>query len=194
MHRSKKILAVISARGQSKRLPRKNIKLLSGRPLIAWTINQARASRYLDKVIVSTDDKEIAEVSREYKAEIPFLRPAVLATDEAKSMDTVLHAVKWFRSHNIYYDLVMLLQPTSPLRETGDIDRAIELLLENDAPALVSVFNGKVNGAIYLAYCDYLMKERNFSGPETFSYSMPEERSLDIDEDKDFMLAERIKK
>lgn len=120
-------------------MPGKNIRPLLNKPLIAWTIVQALASRYLDRVIVTTDDKKIAEVSKKYGAEVPFLRPDELATDEARTIDVALHAISRFELDNSAYDLVMLLQPTSPLRKAGDIDGAIELLFFKNAQAVVSV-------------------------------------------------------
>ncbi len=140
MYKGKKILGLIPARGGSKGIPKKNIKLLAGKPLIAWTIEQALNSKYLDKVLVSTDDKEIAEISKKYKAEVPFLRPKELAADEAKSIDVIIHALDFLKAQGLNYDYLMLLEPTSPLRETQDIDRTIEILSNNKrAKAIVSV-------------------------------------------------------
>ena len=141
MYKGKNILGLIPARGGSKGLPRKNIKPLLGKPLIAWTIEQALASRYLDRVVVSTDNKEIAEISKKYGAEVPFMRPKELAEDNAKGIDVVLHAIDWLKENNKrkQYDLMMLLQPTSPLRATEDIDKAIETLFLKEAKAIVSV-------------------------------------------------------
>lgn len=139
MYKDKTILGLIPARGGSKSLPRKNIRPLLGKPLIAWTIEQALASKYLDGVIVSTDDEEIAEISKKYGAEVPFMRPKELATDETKGIDVVLHAVDWIEINNKPYNLLMLLQPTSPLRTYEDIDKAIKLLFSKKAQAVVSV-------------------------------------------------------
>lgn len=139
MFNGKRILATIPARGGSKGLPGKNIRSLAGKPLIAWSIEAAFGSRYLDKVLVSTDSPEIAETAGRFHAEVPFLRPAHLATDEAKGLDAVLHAIQWLENHGESYDLVMILQPTSPLRTVRDIDRAIELFFQKNASAIVSV-------------------------------------------------------
>ena len=139
MYKGKNILGLIPARGGSKGLPRKNIKLLLGKPLIAWTIEQALASRYLDRVVVSTDDKEIAEISKKYGAEVPFIRPKELARDESKGIDVLLHAINWIEKNDKSYDLLMLLQPTSPLRNAEDIDKSIELLFYKNADSIVSV-------------------------------------------------------
>jgi len=141
MYKGRTILGLIPARGGSKGLPRKNIKPLLGKPLIAWTIEQALASKYLDKVVVSTDDKEIAEISKKYGAAVPFMRPKELAEDNAKGIEVVLHAIDWLKKNNKQkqYNLLMLLQPTSPLRSTEDIDKAIEILFLKEAKAIVSV-------------------------------------------------------
>jgi len=121
----KKILAVIPARGNSKGLPSKNIKILNGKPLIAWTINAALNSRYIDKVIVSTDSPKIAKISSKFGAEIPFIRPSYLATDSAGSIDVALHAInEMFKKEK--YDIIVFLQPTSPLRNSKDIDTALQ--------------------------------------------------------------------
>ena len=127
MYKGENIFGLISARGGSKGLPRKNIKLLSGKPLIAWTIEQALASKYLDRVLVSTDDKKIAEISKKYGAEVPFMRPKELAEDNAKGIEVVLHAIDWLNENDKQkqYDLIMLLQPTSTLRIIGYINKAI---------------------------------------------------------------------
>lgn len=111
------IIAIVPARGGSKGLLRKNIKSLLGRPLIAWTIEQARSSRYIDKIVVSTDDKEIAKISKKYGAEVPFLRPKELARDDSPTIDAIMHAINWFEERGEYFDLVVLLEPTSPLRK-----------------------------------------------------------------------------
>lgn len=140
MYKGKSILALIPARGGSKGLPRKNIRPLLGTPLMAWSIDQGLGSRYLDSVLVSTDDGEIASVARQYGAEVPFMRPAALATDEAASIDVIAHAVESLKSAGRVFDYLLLLEPTSPLREVSDIDASIELLLEHpSAQALVSV-------------------------------------------------------
>lgn len=134
-------LAIIPARGGSKGLPRKNIRLLAGKPLIVWTIEQAKKSKYSDKVIVSTEDKEIAKISKKYGAEVPFLRPKELATDSSPTIDTIIHAISWFEKREEYFDIVVLLEPTSPLRKKDDLDNAIELFIESidKADSLVSV-------------------------------------------------------
>ncbi len=122
-----KILAVIPARGGSKRLPGKNIKTLGGKPLIAWSIDAARASGCCVDVLVSTDDPAIAEVAKAHGASVPWLRPAELASDTAGSVDVLLHAVDWYQAHRAPLDAVLLLQPTSPFRSSDAIARAVDL-------------------------------------------------------------------
>ena len=134
-----RLLAIIPARGGSKRLPRKNILDLSGKPLIAWTIEAALNSKYIDRIVVSTDDQEIANISRKYGAEVPFLRPKSLATDDASSIDTVINVLGEVEIINQHYEYIVLLQPTSPLRTEIDIDKAIELLEKKSADSVISV-------------------------------------------------------
>ena len=124
-----KVLAVIPARGGSKGVPQKNIRLLAGKPLIGYTIDAARDSKELTNWIVSTDDEAIAEVARECGAEVPFIRPELLATDSAKAIPVIQHALKEMEERDgIQYDAVMMLQPTTPFRTAEDIDEAIRIL------------------------------------------------------------------
>ena len=139
MYEHKKILAVIPARGGSKRRKNKNILPLHAKPLIAWSIEAARASKYIDKVLVSTDSEAICEVAQKYGAETPFLRPKELAADDTKSVDVILHALEYFSAHGEEYDEVIILQPTSPLRDKADIDGAIEFFFAKDATSVVTV-------------------------------------------------------
>lgn len=141
MYKNKPILGLIPARGGSKGLSKKNIKETMGKPLIAWTVEQALTSKYLDKVVVSTDDKEIAEISKKYGAEVPFLRPKELARDDSPTIDAIMHAINWFEERGEYFDIIVLLEPTSPLRKEDDLDNAIKLFIENfdKADSLVSV-------------------------------------------------------
>ena len=133
-------LALIPARGGSKGIPHKNLAPGGGRPLIAWTVAAARAAGPVDRVVVSTDDAVIAAVGRELGAEIPFLRPAELAQDDTPGIAPPLHALRWLEKHEGYRPaLLLLLQPTSPLRTAEDIRAAVELLQARDADAVVSV-------------------------------------------------------
>lgn len=143
MYRDKKILAIIPARGGSKGILRKNIKKLGGKPLIAWTIECAQKSKYIDKVIVSTDDEEIADVAKEWGGEVPFMRPAELAQDDTPSVSVVVHALKECMHDG--YSYVILLQATSPFRTPSDIDGAIEKCLDCGANTCVSVTEAEVS-------------------------------------------------
>ena len=129
------VLALITARGGSKGLPGKNIRPVHGRPLIDYTIAAARTARSVDRVVLSTDDDAIASVAVECGCEVPFRRPAALASDDARSIDVVLHALGQLPA----YDLVVLLQPTSPARTAEDIDEACHQLVSRSAPSCVSV-------------------------------------------------------
>jgi CMP-N,N'-diacetyllegionaminic acid synthase len=139
------ILALIPARGGSKGLPKKNIIPLAEKPLIAWTIEQGLECNYIDRLVVSTDDEEIAKISKHYGAEVPFLRPKELAKDDSPTSDTIKHAIEWFEEKKEYFDILVLLEPTSPLRSKNDLNNAIELFCKNidKADSLVSV--GKVH-------------------------------------------------
>ena len=133
-------LALIPARGGSKRIPRKNIRPLAGKPLIAWTIEMAAACSNLDRVIVSTDDQEIADIAKRYGAEVPFLRPPELARDGTPNVDATIHAIQWLEEREGYRpDSVMVLQPTSPLRTEEDMGAAINLAIRTSADAVISV-------------------------------------------------------
>lgn len=227
MLKNKKIIAIIPARGGSKRLPGKNIKKLVGKPLIGWTIEAALKSKYLHRVVVSTEDEKIAEVSKKFGAEI-IKRPNYLATNTAKMIDVFSHTLKFFSKKKYIPDIVILLQPASPLRDEGDIDKAIRLFLRNKAESVVSVceveyppywhfkienkylkpiFGYKYlkmrrqdllksytpNGAIYITTPRALLKYKSFYSSKTLPYIMPPEKSIDIDNELDFRLAELIK-
>jgi N-acylneuraminate cytidylyltransferase/CMP-N,N'-diacetyllegionaminic acid synthase len=137
---SLEVVGIIPARGGSKGIPRKNIAPLAGRPLIAWTIQAVQVSLHMNRVIVSTEDEEIARIAKQSGADVPFLRPTELAQDDTPGMAPILHAVKWLEKNEGYVpDLIMCLQPTSPLRSSEDIDAAIELAERTNADAVVSV-------------------------------------------------------
>lgn len=137
---SRKILAVIPARGGSKGIPYKNLALLGGRPLIAWTIATAKAAHRLDRVIVSTNDVEIATIAREHGAEVPFLRPAELSGDHASALDVIKHALGEVKAcDGTPYDAVAYLQPTSPFRNAGHLAEAINQFERERPDTLVSV-------------------------------------------------------
>jgi CMP-N,N'-diacetyllegionaminic acid synthase len=134
-----RVLGIITARGGSKGIPGKNLKLLGGRPLIDYTIDAANDTP-LDRLILSTEDQKIADVARELGCEVPFMRPAELARDETPHLPVILHAVQWMRDHaNYVADIVLTLQPTSPLRSSADIAAALRMLELSDADSVVSV-------------------------------------------------------
>lgn len=164
----KSVLGLIPARGGSKRVPGKNRRLFRGIPLLQLAFNEARKSKYLDLVIVSTDSQEIATLCRLFHIPI-LMRPADLATDSATSQSVALHALSEYPA-----DLLCLLQPTSPFRTAADIDYCIE-----QAPCISYLMDRK-NGAVYVTAQDC-----NFEGPHQ-RYFMPESRSLDIDTEADF--------
>lgn len=123
------VCAIVPARGGSKRIPQKNIKLLAGKPLIAYTLEEAKKSKYIDRIVVSTDHEAVAGVAGQWGAETPFLRPAELAADDATDLQVFTHALEWLEQHEYYRpDVVVQLRPTSPLRTAEHIDSAIELL------------------------------------------------------------------
>ncbi len=139
------LLGIIPARGGSKSIPRKNLKLLHGKPLIAWSIASAKNSG-LSRVIVSTDDEEIAQVAREYGAEVPFMRPKELAGDSAATEPVIRHALDWLREHEDYIpDAVALLQPTNPLRTAHQIDEAIRIFTAQKPDSVVTVHTAVAN-------------------------------------------------
>lgn len=134
------VLGVIPARGGSQSITRKNLVPLGGRPLIAYTCEAALAARRLDRVIISTDDAEIAGVAQALGAEVPFLRPEALAADTVPMIDVLRHAVRSLEDRDGYRaDIVVLLQPTSPLRQARHIDETVDLLLRTGADSVVSV-------------------------------------------------------
>ena len=147
MFRNKKILGLIGARGGSRGLPDKNIVDCAGKPLIQWTIEAANNSKYLDRIIISSESKKIIEVSKEKGGDAPFIRPQELAADDASMLDVIHHARKWLEENEgQVYDYLMLLQPTSPLRTSEHIDEAIEYYFSNqkgESDTLVAVY--KVN-------------------------------------------------
>ena len=132
MKKNEKIMCLILARGGSKRIPKKNVKKLAGKPLIAYTIECAKHSKYINRIIVSTDDKEIAKVAKEYGAEVPFYRPDKISQDDSTELDAFKHALGWLKENENYEpDMVVKLFATAPFRTTSSVDKAIELLLDN---------------------------------------------------------------
>lgn len=178
MINGKRVLAVIPARGGSKRLPRKNLRDFLGKPLIQWTWDEARKSAYIDNVQLSSEDREINAYAETHGID-GLYRPAELATSQATIVGVLLHALSVFPD----YDLAVVLQPTSPLRTAQDIDCGIALGMS------ISVGpTGVPNGAVYVVEVP-LFKRHPYFGGRVFY--MPKERSVDIDTEQDWQLAER---
>ncbi len=229
MHKDHVVVCVIPARGGSKGLPGKNIKNFCGKPLIAHTIEQAKHSKYIDRVIVSTEDEEIAQISMEYGAEVPFIRPTVLAGDNASTVDVLLHAINWLETEDRYaFDIFVLLHVTTPLRNIEDIDNSIALMVDEKADNVFSVAEAHrnpyfnmveessdgfvrlvkegcfstrqdapkvydMNASIYVWWNNVLKVEKKIFLKKTKAYVMPKERSIDIDDDLDFRIAEFLR-
>ena len=216
MYNNKKILAVIPARGGSKRLPGKNIKLLGDKPLIAWTIEAAHSSQFIDRVILSSDNKEIISTAKKYGCEVPFVRPSQLASDEASSEDMLEHAINTLDEK---FDYIVLLQPTSPFRTADDIDAMIRKCVDTQAPSVESLTKISenpewmfslnedgamrkactgiidslkyiLNGAVYVIDTEIFMQHKKIRYSGSQAYIMPFERSVDIDTGVDFEYAE----
>lgn len=223
-------IAIIPARSGSKGLKDKNIKLLKDKPMLAYTIEAALASGKYDCVHVSTDSESYAEIARAYGADQPFLRKEELSTDTAGSWDVVRWVLEQYQRLGQDFDMVTLLQPTSPLRNAADIEEAFSIFQEKAAEAVVAVcemdhsplwsnvlpedgcMDGflnqtvnmgrqklptyyRINGAIYMVRTDLLWQENlNLYGAKTYAYVMPKERSVDIDDELDFIMAETIMK
>jgi CMP-N,N'-diacetyllegionaminic acid synthase len=176
---AKKILCLIPARGGSKGLPRKNILPCAGKPLIAWTIEAALNAKAVDYVLVSTDCEEIAGVASDRGASVPYLRPAEISQDDSSMVEVVEHAIQWVsQSSEMIFSTVIVLQPTSPLRTSEDIDKAIDYYFENrktknDTLVSVSSVDRKYG---------WMMKERNGYGDFCFDVdvSNPRRQSLDM--------------
>ena len=162
---SLKTLALITARGGSKGLPRKNILMAGGKPLIAWTIEAARQSKIIDQVVLSSDDDEIINIAKSWGCSVPFRRPELLANDSAKSMDVVIHALEQLPG----FEYVILLQPTSPMRTSLDIDTAFEEFKYSGAPTCVSVCEAE-QSPYWMYYRDNNKKINNVISQPTSTY------------------------
>lgn len=156
------MLAIIPARGGSKGLPCKNIKLLNEKPLIAYTIETAKEAKLIDRIIVSTDDVKIAETAKKYGAEVPFLRPMELATDNAKAIDNYIFTIEELKKReNKTYNNFIILQPTSPLRTANDIDTAINLFNYKKADSVIS-FSEAIHPPLWAKKIDKTLKITNY--------------------------------
>ena len=222
MNLSPRILAIIPARKGSKGIPSKNIKLIYDKPLISWTIEAAQKSKYIDEVKISTDCLKVKAIAKSYNISIPKLRPDDLSTDSVSSDDVIIYELNEIKG----FDIVCMLQPTSPLRNSQDIDLAFKEFFRTKANALVSVCKNRhspfwsfkldgpylkslfpnkkinkrrqdltetymLNGAIYISKIDFYTKRLSFLTDETVPYLMSENKSTDIDNLEDFLLAEK---
>lgn len=219
-------LAIIPARSGSKGLKDKNIKILNGKPLLAYSIDAALKSGIFDEVYVSTDSQEYADIAMKYGAKVPFLRSEKAATDQASSWDVVREALSCYEKEDKNFDMITLLQPTTPLRTAEDIQRSYQLYQENKANAVVSVCEVdhsplwsntlpedlsltnfirkevsdmprqqlqtyyRINGGIYMVKVDYFKKTDNIYADSCYAYIMDKKRSVDIDDEFDFRIAE----
>ncbi len=223
------ILGLTLARGGSKSVLRKNIRLINGIPLIGYTISEALKSKFLTRYIVSTDDKEIQKVAKEFGAEAPFLRPSNLSTDNASSVSAMQHAVNWVEEQEgVKYDYVVELMCTNPMKTSKDIDASIEKLVKTNADSVIAVhkledhhparikkiIDDRIvdfcipeipesrrqdlkpdayirSGSIYALKRDYLMLAgKRYGSDNSRPYVLPPERSVNIDTEIDFMIAE----
>lgn len=214
------LLALIPARGGSVAIPRKNIRMLCGKPLLQWSIDAALESKSVDKVVVSTEDSEIAAIARACGAEVPFMRPQEFSTNFSSGLAPVIHALEQLPE----ITNILVLQPTSPLRTSEDIEAIINLRNKTGSESAVSLTNCAkhpawmyeisenhylspilpyndvetrqqlpttyvLNGALYLASREYILRERSFIGKDTVGYFMPQNRSIDIDTPLEFEMA-----
>lgn len=218
----RRILGVIPARGGSKGIPKKNIRPLAGRPLIYYTIEQAKRSRYLSRLVVSTDNEEIAQVSHQYGAEV-CIRPVELATDAATTEWALIHVVETLKQRDGFEaDAVVTLEPTSPLRSSALIDRCIEVLVDSDADSVIAVAStsslvGTIHGgrfeytfkdqprrrqdrtplykessAVYVTRTDTLLTRKSVLGERLYAVIAEEYETIDINTPLDFVIAEAV--
>lgn len=189
MINGKTILALVPARGGSKRLPGKNLKDLCGKPMIHWAIDEAQKSKYIDTLVVSTEDAAIVAAVANKGVQIVD-RPADMAGDKSSVYDAIFHALEQFPPH----DYILLLQVTSPLRIVEDIDGCIETCIANHAPSCITVTPGRpdANGSVYIAWTSWLRETRLFDSGRVAVHPIPPERSVDVDRIADFEKAESL--
>lgn len=222
-------LGLIAAKGTSRRLPRKNVRELGGKPLVVHAIADARAAERINRVVVSSENETIRRVARAHGAEVPFERPAELARDDATTHDVVEHALEWFEERGQTFDIVCAIPVTSPFRVAADIDGALGRLVKTGADSVLSVseydtppfsavkdVDGWVrpyfeetnlwtetqsenvptlyhpSGAVFAATIDGFRSASGFYTDDTVGYTMPQERSLDIDEPHDLRVARAL--
>lgn len=214
-------IGIIPARGGSKRVPGKNIRLIAGKPLLAWTAEAARASR-LDRVFLSTDSEDIAKVGRDLGIEVPYLRPASLAEDSTQMLPVLQQFVGWLEQAGFAISSIVLLQPTSPLRLPDHIDQSLDLFESRKPESVVSITDvpsafgsskfmkldadGSVtkvalqptegfvvrNGPAIVITTPQVLERGELYGRPTLGFSMARRYSLDIDDEEDFLFAEQM--
>lgn len=207
MINNKSVLAIIPARENSKRVKNKNISIVNGKPLIYWTYKEAKKSKYLDEIILTTDSLNIKKIAENFGLNAPFLRPKNIALDKSSSIDVIQHAVLRLK----FTGIVVLLQPTSPLRTVEDIDKSIELFDFSECHSVITMCKSsigeklsypldknnyvlnenkiksnednvyKINGAVYVTYLNNILKYNSFVTNNTKAFIMAKDRSLDID-------------
>ena len=216
MINNKKVIAIIPARGGSKRLPKKNIKNFLGYPLLTWTIRAALESKFIDKVILSSENENILKIAKSYGCEVPLKRPRNLAHDNSETFEVIKYILDKMDKDFFY---IILLQPTSPLRTNKDIDNCIKefikkksiscvsafkfhkslnIFIEKNSNKIENIFSDKkklneyyvLNGAIYLTDKYTLIKNKGFISDDTLLFEMPFSKSIDIDTIDDFEVAE----
>jgi len=222
-----KILSIIPARGGSKGVTKKNIRLMAGKPLIFYSIEAGLKSEYIDRVVVTTENIEISKIAERYGAEV-IKRPEKLAKDDTPSPPVYKHAIRFLEKNKQYKpDIIVVLQPPTPLRTVEDIDSCIRKLIKEKCDSVITLRkvehpvhwmvkidkNGKVykyfelneikrrqdaadvympNGAVFVTWYDIFMKYCTMRGPDTRAIIMPQERSIDIDTELDFFIAEKL--
>ena len=220
MIENKNILAIVPARKGSKRLRNKNLKKIKGKPLISWTIEDAKKSKYIDEILVTTDSVDIINLSKKLNVNAPFIRPKFLSNDTSNTSDVIIHSLKWLKNNlKKEFDFFILLQPTSPLRNYNIIDKAIENFFNNQSyDYLISVskfhdmskvkfslidkgfsFNKNlddysnvfINGAVYIAKTNVFLSQKFFNYKKTIGYLMNAIQGIDIDTIEDFNLASK---
>lgn len=210
MIKGKKVLAIIPARAGSKRVKNKNLKKICSKPLIYYSLAEAKKSKFIDKIFVSTDSRPISKEAGKFSLQPEFLRPKKLSTHFTNSETVILHLLKKFKKLNFAF--FVLLQPTSPLRTANDIDRCIKYFGNKNFNTLVSVKkikdiktqskfylvkkkeskkNFKLNGAIYISSIKHFLKKKNFNSAKIIYYIMSKNKSLDIDTHGDFKEAKK---
>ena len=200
MINNKKILAIIPAKKNSKRLKNKNIKLLNGKPLFLWSVINAKKSKYIDKIIVSSDSKNIVKLALLNGVDAPFLRPKYLSTSNSLTEDVILHTINYLKKKKLFFDYFILLQPTSPLRNRYLIDSSIEKILINKrANSLISCNRTsknkekKANVLIYISKINEFIENKSFYNNHVF-FNTKKIFSVDIDYSYQFEIAKKILK